>query len=298
MATTATASAAKISNSSSSNNKRNSNATSYSLLKQKIKKVGKILENLKKKNKGEDNKEYRAYTRKQENYYKQLYKTGEYKEKKLQSALDNLHEVLSSSSEDNDASSSSSSSSGSSSSSSSDEELSVDRTLIQKKYGKVTNLLEKLESDHGNEGAKSCKDYQTYHKKQQQYFETLAKNHPEWVRQQQILQARRRAEAEATRLEEEQRRRVEEVKAGERAKLEAQKQAIRDKIRKEGAAREEVERLKEQAYEIVKRAEDNAARKTMQKLDEEAAKRGKEFNHMLHVQEDLGIIKIGKNASA
>jgi hypothetical protein len=271
MATTTTATATTETDSKN-------NAGGYSLLKTKIKKLEKDMGKLKKKG-SEDSEEYRDLQGEQKKYFKQLYKTREYKAKKLKLALANLH---GSSVED----------SSSSSSDDDDHDDEIDRGLIQKKYDELTNLLLQLESDHGKDTASTRKDYETYVDEQQKHFETLAKDHPEWVQEEQVLKARRNVEAEAARVVQEQERLVDEAKAADLAKLEAQKQAIRDKIRKECAERNGIERMKEQAYELDKKVEDDAARKNMQSMYDEATKRGDEYVDMLHVQEDMGMIRL------
>ena len=279
----------------------------YKTLQKKIHKIDQVLEELKSRGQTyETSKEYRAYKRKQIKYKSELNQNRTYKQRKLELALESLHSVVltDDSGDDNSSSSSSSSSSSYSSSSSSSEaegkeaEPAIDRPLIQKKYNKVTQLLEDLVSKRGLEDASKTKEYKIYSKKQQQYYHTLAHNNPEWVREDHIQKARRKAEAEAAKDLREQELAVEAAREAAQSELEQAKEAARAQIRAQTSQRRRQEEAYEQAYQLAKQVEDNAARREIQQLNDETSKREEEFQKSLQIQEKLGMIKIGKNASA
>jgi hypothetical protein len=131
------------------------------LLVKKIKKVEGILDDIEEE-KGSNNKLFRAYRRKLENY----------------------HDLLSDGSSDGDDNSTIDGGKGSAlslaDSNSVDEPSkggSVDIKTIKKKYKKVTKILEDLEDEHGEE-AKERKDYKKFLKKKIEYAEVLGISEP------------------------------------------------------------------------------------------------------------------------
>jgi hypothetical protein len=125
------------------------------LLAKKIRKVEGILDDIEEE-KGADNKLFRAYHRKLETY----------------------HDLLSDGSSDGDDNSTIDGAKGSAQSlaDSSVEDPSqggsVDIKMIEKKYKKVTKILDELEDEHGEE-VKERKDYTKFLKKKMEYAEVL-----------------------------------------------------------------------------------------------------------------------------
>jgi hypothetical protein len=123
------------------------------LLTKKIRKVEGILDDIEEE-KGADNKLFRAYHRKLENY----------------------HDLLSDASSDGDDNSTNKGSAHSLADSSVEEPSqgggSVDIKMIEKKYKKVTKILEELEDEHGEE-VNDRKDYTKFLKKKMEYAEVL-----------------------------------------------------------------------------------------------------------------------------
>jgi hypothetical protein len=277
---------------------------SYKILIKKIKKVDKLLETIQKKG-NEDSKQYRAYERKQDEYTQQLHKNREYKERKLQAALDDLHASLHTLGSDDDdmtdfsTSFSSPSASASEDSESTEEDEQVkkhDFQLLKKKFHKVGRILQELIEEHGQAKASNRKDYKKYLTKQQEYLKQLEET-DNWKQDEANRRAREAAEGEQRKIEEEHEAAVAAVRKGQQANLEKAKAEALTKLRAGRAVQEEKEKKLETAYEVARKAADSAAMKKAPEIEEHTAKRGAEFMDSLKDQEDRGLIIINSRST-
>jgi hypothetical protein len=301
-------------------------AHSYQLLQKKLKKVELVMHKLVMQYR-EDSSEYRAYQRKQKSYMALLMKKSEYKEQKLNDALDDLHASLHSSgnsistfdsatsssnnnnnNNNNDGSSFHSKEDGSSSILSSSETSNlvvvVDYKLVVRKHDKVERILQELRDDHGANQAPQRKDYRKYVTQQKQYLEALGTTE-EWPAEQQRRDRRRankeaariakaEAQAEQDRDHDDYRQAVAAAREAQQEELERAKAEALANLRKKRLAMEEKEKAADMAYEQARKAADMLARKESGAMEEDLLKIEEGYNTLLHAQEDLGLIKIGK----
>jgi hypothetical protein len=292
-------------------------AHSYQLLQKKLKKVELVMHKLVMQYR-EDSSEYRAYQRKQKSYMALLMK--------LNDALDDLHASLQSSgnsistfdsatsssnnnnNNNNDGSSFHSKEDGSSSILSSSETSNlvvvVDYKLVVRKHDKVERILQELRDDHGANQAPQRKDYRKYVTKQKQYLEALGTTE-EWPAEQQRRDRRRankeaariakaEAQAEQDRDHDDYRQAVAAAREAQQEELERAKAEALANLRKKRLAMEEKEKAADMAYEQARKAADMLARKESGAMEEDLLKIEEGYNTLLHAQEDLGLIKIGK----
>eukprot|EP00934_Nitzschia_sp_Nitz4_P006925 Nitzschia sp. Nitz4//scaffold50_size126154//14288//15139//NITZ4_003669-RA/size126154-processed-gene-0.28-mRNA-1//1//CDS//3329553650//6915//frame0 len=277
---------------------------SYQVLQKKLNKVESLLFKLELKG-DKDSKDYRAFERKRKEYQFKIQRTTEYKEQKLQNALEELHNSLHSIgtvdliSEDG----------GSAMSMNFEEEeeeetpipvavLKFDYELTVRKYDKVRRLVEDIIEDHGEEEAKQRKDYQKYQKKAKEYL-GLLETTSEWkeevsrrAEQEARAKAQAKAEAEQEELIRKQKEAADKAREAQQAELEKQKAAALAKLRKDRAAREEHEKIRQLAYEEAERAARKVLLKESEQLEEETRKREKEYADLVKQQEDRGMIRV------
>ena len=154
----------------------------YNLMLKKIKKVEQILFKFENGTKGTDNKEYRGYKRKLEQYQAKLKDSREYRANQLENALDDLKKnVLHHEADDDHISVMTgdlsidmmSLESIESKESKEEEKEHIDFASYKKKYKRVKQILKDLEKEHGKKKVKKRNDYKKYKVRETKEFNIL-----------------------------------------------------------------------------------------------------------------------------
>ena len=254
-------------------------------------KVDEILQKLSLHNK-DGTKEFRGYQRKRQDYVKQLEATKEYREERLNHALNDLRTMTATHVDTNEVvvdneSSHTSLSQG---------DL-VDYEMTLKKYDKVSRLIQEMEGNKNRNNSKADKLYQKYVKKEQEYLGRLEMC-PEWkdesyrrMEAQEIANAKAAALAEQELEVAEQERWAQAAREAAQAELELQKKAALAKVRAKAQKQSALDQEKEAAYREAKRLEGNSLGKDVERLVMETRQRGQELEKSFQEQESRGMIR-------
>jgi hypothetical protein len=266
----------------------------YELLTKKIGKVKQVLFKIE-NHEGTDNKQYRAYQRKLQEYENKIKKTKKFKAQSLDDALNSLHSEVLKKDDDH--------SSVMTGDLSIDEETAVDYAELRKRYNKMKKIVKNLEKEHGKKKASRRKDYCKYKKKGKKYLKQLKKtpeyqkDHEQKKKDEKRKAAMSKAEKEQDDEEEEHRRLVEIASLNAKAELELQKAEALERIQKQKRGREGKERLVKQLEQMQLQESNSRVGEELSAIDRELAARAAECKASLEEQEQLGMIRLKREGN-
>jgi hypothetical protein len=268
----------------------------YELLTKKIRKVKQILFKVE-NHEGTDNKQYRAYKRKLQEYEKKRKKTKKFKAQSLDDALNSVHSKVLKKDDDRSSVMTGDLSIASKENDKNEDEA-VDYAELRKRYNNHKKILKDLEKEHGKKKASNRKDYSKYKKKGKKYLKQLKKTpeyqkeHEQKKKDEERKAAMSKAEKEQDDEEEEQRRLVEIARFNAKAELELQKAEALERIQKQKRQREEKERLEKELEQMQLHESNSRIGEELSAIDRELAARAAEFKASLEEQEQLGMIRL------